>query len=350
MGILDEILRSYAWPLATFFGGITALIISILTFREQFVRLLAMLPQPLVDLFSRITVFRVAIGQLKFETEFGQRVKKAKDRAKGIEDTVAASRAMPAPNRLGDAGTQSTRDLVLAAWGALQQIVYDASSASNLPLTPATRIPEAVRRLAEVHAIDSDLASLIDVLYNLGHELADDIGLRPLEDDAKIYRELADLVVDWMMINILSRRKDEAAKPREEPKPRAKTMVGGHFPAAQIGFPVTVLVGIGGPVRGQRFAVEKAYFRIGSNADNDLRITGDAYVSGHHAALRYEQGSLFLADQGSRNGSFVNDRRVAGTPVVVRQGDHLRLGESVFQVAEELNGVRPTEKASTEVR
>jgi pSer/pThr/pTyr-binding forkhead associated (FHA) protein len=222
--------------------------------------------------------------------------------------------------------------MVLAAWGALQQIVYDASSASNLPLTPATRIPEAVRRLGEAKAIDAELAYLIDVLYNLGHELADDIGLRPLENDARIYRELTDLVVDWMMINILSRRK-EAQRP-EEPKPRAQTMVGGHFPSPQIGFPVAVLVGIGGPVRGQRFTVEKAYYRIGSNADNDLRISGDAYVSGHHAALRYEQGSLFFADQGSRNGSFVNDRRVAGSPVVVRQGDHLRLGESVFQVAE----------------
>jgi pSer/pThr/pTyr-binding forkhead associated (FHA) protein len=332
MGILDEILRNYAWPLATFFGGITAFIISIIAFREQFVHLLAMLPRPLVDLLSRITVFRLALGQLRFETEFGQRVKRAKDRAKGIADTVAASRVMLPPRRVFDAGAQSTRDMVLAAWGALQQIVYDASSASNLPLTPATRIPEAVRRLGEAKAIDAELAYLIDVLYNLGHELADDIGLRPLENDARIYRELTDLVVDWMMINILSRRK-EAQRP-EEPKPRAQTMVGGHFPSPQIGFPVAVLVGIGGPVRGQRFTVEKAYYRIGSNADNDLRISGDAYVSGHHAALRYEQGSLFFADQGSRNGSFVNDRRVAGSPVVVRQGDHLRLGESVFQVAE----------------
>jgi hypothetical protein len=240
--------------------------------------------------------------------------------------------------------------MVLAAWGALQQIVYDASSASDLPLTPATRIPEAVRRLAEVQAIDAELASLIDVLYYLGHELADDIALRPLEDDARIYRELADLVVDWMMINILSRHQEEAARPREEPKLRANTVVGGHFPSPQIGFPVAVLVGVGGPVRGQRFLVEKAYCRIGSNTDNDLRITGDAYVSGHHAALRYEQGSLFLADQGSRNGSFVNDRRVAGTPVVVRRGDHLRLGESVFQVGDEPNGVRSTETAGTIVQ
>ena len=178
MGILDEFLRSYARPLTASFGGIIALIISIIVFREELVRLLAMLPPPLVDLLSRITVLRMAIGRFTFQAEFGQRVKRAKDRAKGIEETVAASRSMPAPNRMSDAGTQSTRDMVLAAWGAVQQIVYDASSASNLPLTPATRIPEAVRRLGEAHAINAELAYLIDVLYNLGQELADDIGLQ----------------------------------------------------------------------------------------------------------------------------------------------------------------------------
>jgi pSer/pThr/pTyr-binding forkhead associated (FHA) protein len=335
MGTLEDILRSYAVPLTTFFGGLTSLIVSILVFREQLIRLLAMLPKPLVELLSTITVIKVALGRYTFQVEFGQRVKRVKARAKGIADTVAASRAMPAPKRMNDPGKQPTRDIVLAAWGALQQIVYDACSSSNLPLTPATRIPEAVRRLGEARAINADIAYLLNVLYNLGQELADDTGLRPLEDDARTYEELADLAVDWMMINILSRGKEAEATPVVEPKPRRKTAVGGHFPPPQLGYPVAVLVGIGGPVRGQRFSIEKEYFRIGSNADNDLRITGDAYVSGSHAALRYEQGSLFLADQGSRNGSFLNDRRVTGTPVVVRQGDHLRLGESVFQVAEQ---------------
>jgi pSer/pThr/pTyr-binding forkhead associated (FHA) protein len=333
MGALDLIIQSFASPLTQFFGGLTSLILSIIVFREQLVRLLSMLPRPLVELLFTVPILGEAIGRSIFQDEFGEQVKRAKARAKGVEASVAASRLMPAPNRLNDSEKQPTRDLVLAAWGALQQNVYDACTASNLPLTPATRIPEAVRRLSEAHVITAELTYLLDVLYNLGQELADDTPLRPRQDDARAYTELADLVMDWMMINILSRPKEEETKPQAEPKPQRKTAVGGHFPPPKLGYPVAVLVGIGGPVRGQRFSVEKEYYRIGSNADNDLRITGDAYVSGNHASLRYEQGSLFLADQGSRNGSFLNDKRVAGSPVVVRQGDHLRLGESVFQVA-----------------
>jgi pSer/pThr/pTyr-binding forkhead associated (FHA) protein len=335
MGIFGPILQHFPSLSTEFYGVLASLIITIamIVFRGQLVRLLSMLPQPLVELLFTIPILGEAIGRSIFQDEFGEQVKRAKARAKGVEESVAGSRAMPTPNRLNDPEKQPTRDLVLAAWGALQQNVYDACTASNLPLTPATRIPEAVRRLGEAHAITAELAHLLDVLYRLGQELADDTGLRPRQDDARVYTELADLVVDWMMINILSRRKEEEANRRPEPKPQPKTLVGGHFPPPQLGYPVAVLVGIGGPLRGQRFSIEKEYYRIGSNADNDLRITGDAYVSGNHASIRYEQGSLFLADQGSRNGSFLNDKRVAGSPVVVRRGDHLRLGESVFQVA-----------------
>ena len=333
MGTLELIIQSFASPLTQIFGGLTSLIVSIIVFREQLLRLLSLLPRPLVELLFTVPILGEAIGRSIFQDEFGEQVKRAKARSKGIEENVAASRSMPAPNRLNDSEKQPTRDIVLAAWGALQQNVYDACTASNLPLTPATRIPEAVRRLGEAHAITAELAYLLDVLYKLGQDLADDTPLRPRQDDARVYTELADLAMDWMMINILSRRKKEEATRQEEPKPPRKTAVGGHFPPPKLGYPVAVLVGIGGPVRGQRFSVEKEYYRIGSNADNDLRISGDAYVSGYHASLRYKQGSLFLADQGSRNGSFLNDKRVAASPVVVRQGDHLRLGESVFQVA-----------------
>jgi Inner membrane component of T3SS, cytoplasmic domain len=334
MGALHDILGNFAWPLTAFFGGLTSLIVSIIVFREQFARLLSMLPRPLVDLLSGITVLRVAIGRYAFQAEFGERLKRAKVRAKGIEETVVASRAMPAPNRLSDPGERPTRDIVLAAWGALQQIVYDACTSSKLPLTPATRIPEAVRRLVEAHAINAEIAYLIDVLYKLGQELADDPRLKPVDEDAKSYKELADLVVDWMMLSIFSRGKGAEAKPAEQLNLRRKTAVGGHFPQPQLGYPVALLVGIAGPLQGKRFSIEKEYFRIGSNADNDLRITGDDYVSGNHASLRYAQGSLFLSDQGSRNGSFLNDRRVTGTPLVVRHGDQIRLGKSVFQVAD----------------
>lgn len=85
---------------------------------------------------------------------------------------------------------------------------------------------------------------------------------------------------------------------------------------------------------GQRFPIDKEHFRLGSDAGNELCIKGDDYVSGNHAYLSYQQGSLFLFDEGSRNGTFLNEQQVTGTPNVVRQGDRIRLGASVFEVTE----------------
>ena len=110
-----------------------------------------------------------------------------------------------------------------------------------------------------------------------------------------------------------------------------------HSPQTRLGHPIAFLVGIDGPVMGQRFAMEKAHFRIGRSADSDLRITGDNYVSGYHASLRYERGRLLLCDQNSLNGTYLNAKRVIQTPFMVQHGDHVQIGQSVFQVSEVSN-------------
>ncbi|OEU79542.1 MAG: hypothetical protein BA865_02585 [Desulfobacterales bacterium S5133MH4] len=111
------------------------------------------------------------------------------------------------------------------------------------------------------------------------------------------------------------------------------TVVGGYLLQPRPGHPVALLVGIGGPMQGQRFSIDKEHYRIGRNPDNDLCITGDDYVSGNHAYIRYEKGNLFLSDQGSRNGTLLNEKQVTGTALMVRQGNHIRIGKSVFQVS-----------------
>jgi pSer/pThr/pTyr-binding forkhead associated (FHA) protein len=83
---------------------------------------------------------------------------------------------------------------------------------------------------------------------------------------------------------------------------------------------------------------------MGRGSNNDLRIAADDSVSGDHAYLRYEKGGLFLSDQGSLNGTFLNEQRISGTPVMVRQGDRIRLGESVFEVTGASTNPRPSEE------
>jgi hypothetical protein len=85
-----------------------------------------------------------------------------------------------------------------------------------------------------------------------------------------------------------------------------------------------VLQAVKGPLEGQRIPVQKDFFRIGADPDNDLPITSDIYLSGHHAAIQASGGKWILVDRGSRNGTFVDGRKVTSGP-----GQHLHPGQSI---------------------
>lgn len=124
-------------------------------------------------------------------------------------------------------------------------------------------------------------------------------------------------------------------KPVEKPvPPRRKAMEEGFYQPPKSPQPGVVLVFVSGPMQGRQFAVEKEIFRIGANPGNDLVISGDDYVSGKHACLRYHKGDLLLADQHSRNGTFLNDHRLTNVPLLINVGDKIRVGNSTFQVAQ----------------
>jgi transcriptional regulator of acetoin/glycerol metabolism len=70
---------------------------------------------------------------------------------------------------------------------------------------------------------------------------------------------------------------------------------------------------------------------LGRDERCDLPL-GDADVSRRHACLRREADELVLCDLGSRNGTFVNARRITRTPL--RLGDVIRVGGSVAIVSD----------------
>lgn len=311
----NKIIQSLAWPLFIF---ILILFLAIL-FREQ-----------IKKLFPRITEIVFDPRNRNFKIAFGEKVKQAKAQANGIEENVAASGVMPAAEQKHEYANLMARDIVLEAWGALKQTIYNACSALQIPMTPATGIQVAADRLFDANAIDESFANLIMLLHNLGQDLANDTNHRPIEEDARVYKDLSDIMVDWMMLNILSPSQGKSAEAHPKP-PRRATAVGGYYPQTKSGKPAATLMGIGGSVQDERYTINKELFKIGRNEDNDVCLKEDEYVSGSHAFLSFKDGNLFLSDQNSHNGTFLNEEQV-GTPLMVRPGDQIRVGEAVFQV------------------
>ncbi len=80
---------------------------------------------------------------------------------------------------------------------------------------------------------------------------------------------------------------------------------------------------------GSRFLslVGSACWTVGRGDDNNF-VLPDRWISRNHAMLqRMETGEFYLIDLGSRNGSFVNGRRVS-VPVTLQNGDHLTFGQT----------------------
>src|SRR5688572_24144380 len=57
----------------------------------------------------------------------------------------------------------------------------------------------------------------------------------------------------------------------------------------------------------------------------------DNYVSQLHARVFTREGTVWVEDLGSTNGTYVNDRRVSA-PLAVRRGDQLKVGSTVLEL------------------
>jgi pSer/pThr/pTyr-binding forkhead associated (FHA) protein len=101
-----------------------------------------------------------------------------------------------------------------------------------------------------------------------------------------------------------------------------------------------VLVSTAGPLQGTVFPLEEGGLKIGRAEDNDVVIRDDDGISRYHATLLFDHGSLWLRDAGSRNGVFVNDRRVTDHKEL-SVGDVVRLGASTFTVRWESDAKAP---------
>src|SRR5262245_16217475 len=113
-----------------------------------------------------------------------------------------------------------------------------------------------------------------------------------------------------------------------------------------------ILTATGGPLKGKDFVfTDRTSCRVGRAEDCMLHISGDVtnlLLSRIHCELEIDPPAVRVRDLGSRNGTFVNGRKVGqrqkGTPpgeaasiqreaVELHDGDRLALGSSEFVVA-----------------
>jgi len=130
----------------------------------------------------------------------------------------------------------------------------------------------------------------------------------------------------------------EPPKPELPPAPAA-----AESPLVQL--PETHLQAVGGEavgreiVKGQRWRLHKQKMLVGGDAaaGNDI-VFAVGKVSGQHARFElYQSGALWVTDEGSTNGTFVNGRRLAkGERVELKPGDTVELSKQLM-----LQVVRP---------
>lgn len=89
-----------------------------------------------------------------------------------------------------------------------------------------------------------------------------------------------------------------------------------------------------GPGVGKRFELTHDAATIGRQSDCEVALADVESVSRHHARIVREGDNYFAVDLGSRNGTFVNGKRVEHCQL--RGGDRLAVSEVVFVFKQEL--------------
>ena len=84
-----------------------------------------------------------------------------------------------------------------------------------------------------------------------------------------------------------------------------------------------------GPSMGCRYPLADQPLLIGRGEDCDIRLS-DHSVSRRHALIEPTLGEYQVSDQNSTNGTFVNDKQLAG-PRMLRDGDYLRVGNCLYR-------------------
>ena len=84
--------------------------------------------------------------------------------------------------------------------------------------------------------------------------------------------------------------------------------------------------------RGARFELDGPELTIGRATGCHVPLPDDTFASTIHARVFEQDGSIYVEDLGSTNGTYVNGMRLAA-PVLLRPGDQLQVGATVMEAS-----------------
>lgn len=130
--------------------------------------------------------------------------------------------------------------------------------------------------------------------------------------------------IRWAALDL--RSAPATAVPRAEPRqqaPARSRRSPGKAPRT-----VVVTDDRGNKVDTQR--LEDGPLNIGRGDSCQIKLS-DTYVSAAHARIYRSDGSWYIEDLGSTNGTYLNQRRVT-TPSELRAGDRVRIGKTTLEL------------------
>jgi two-component system cell cycle response regulator len=80
---------------------------------------------------------------------------------------------------------------------------------------------------------------------------------------------------------------------------------------------------------GKRFVLDKSPTRVGRGADSQIVLEGDS-VSRRHAHLERRAGAWYVVDDGSTNGTYVNEEQISREQLL-NNGDRIKIGPSILK-------------------
>ena len=80
---------------------------------------------------------------------------------------------------------------------------------------------------------------------------------------------------------------------------------------------------------GKRFVLDKSPTRVGRGADSQIVLEGDS-VSRRHAHFERRAGAWYVVDDGSTNGTYVNEEQIAREQLLTN-GDRIKIGPSILK-------------------